>query len=138
MTMGYGDHKYAKSGIQSPMETKEFEDDPNLYVLKPVEDALFLPEVWQVKVGAVFDNILICDDPEYAEDVVQEVFTNIEVHIWLQMLLIQIEILHLGNVAYYICGFELDGRTWSTSVALHRSFHIGFHNGYNFSSRYQC
>lgn len=33
----------------------------------------------QVKAGAVFDNILICDDPEYAKDVVQEVFTNREV-----------------------------------------------------------
>ena len=33
----------------------------------------------QVKAGAVYDNILICDDPEYAKDVVQEIFTNIEV-----------------------------------------------------------
>ena len=32
-----------------------------------------------MKAGAVFDNILICDDPEYAKDVVQEVFTNREV-----------------------------------------------------------
>jgi len=29
-------------------------------------------EVWQVKAGSVFDNILICDDPEYARKVVEE------------------------------------------------------------------
>lgn len=28
----------------------------------------------QVKAGSVFDNILICDDPEYARKVVQEIF----------------------------------------------------------------
>lgn len=36
--------------------------------------------IWvQVKSGSVFDNILICDDPEYAKQVVQEVFANREV-----------------------------------------------------------
>jgi calreticulin len=33
----------------------------------------------QVKGGSVFDNILICDDPEYAKQVVDEVFSNREV-----------------------------------------------------------
>ena len=33
----------------------------------------------QVKAGAVFDNVLICDEPEYAKQVVQEVFANREV-----------------------------------------------------------
>lgn len=33
----------------------------------------------QVKAGSVFDNILICDDPEYAKQVVEEVFANREV-----------------------------------------------------------
>jgi calreticulin len=33
----------------------------------------------QVKGGSVFDNILICDDPEYAKQVVDEVFANREV-----------------------------------------------------------
>jgi hypothetical protein len=33
----------------------------------------------QVKGGSVFDNILICDDPEYAKQVVEEVFANREV-----------------------------------------------------------
>lgn len=33
----------------------------------------------QVKAGSVFDNILICDEPEYAKKVVEEVFHNREV-----------------------------------------------------------
>ena len=33
----------------------------------------------QVKAGSVFDNVLICDDPEYAKQVVDEVFANREV-----------------------------------------------------------
>lgn len=33
----------------------------------------------QVKAGSVFDNILICDEPEYAKQIVAEVFANREV-----------------------------------------------------------
>ncbi|AQK87085.1 Calreticulin-3-like precursor [Zea mays] len=50
----------------------EFEDDPDLYVLKPLQYVGI--EVWQVKAGSVFDNILICDDPDYARHVVDETF----------------------------------------------------------------
>lgn len=35
--------------------------------------------MFQVKGGSVFDNVLICDDPEYAKQVVDEVFSNREV-----------------------------------------------------------
>lgn len=35
--------------------------------------------LFQVKAGSVYDNILICDDPEYAKEVVQEVLSNREV-----------------------------------------------------------
>ena len=31
------------------------------------------------KGGSVFDNVLICDDPDYAKQVVEEVFANREV-----------------------------------------------------------
>lgn len=34
----------------------------------------------QVKAGSVFDNVLIGDDPDYARQVVEEVFANREVH----------------------------------------------------------
>ena len=84
----------------------EFEDDPDLYVLRPLQyvgievwqvwnivtgqrrapsQSLFvsndLNPIWtnyyhgiQVKAGSVFDNILICDDPDYARHVVDETF----------------------------------------------------------------
>uniref|UniRef100_A0A0D9WIE2 Calreticulin n=1 Tax=Leersia perrieri TaxID=77586 RepID=A0A0D9WIE2_9ORYZ len=53
------------------IDNPEFEDDPDLYVLKPLQYVGI--EVWQVKAGSVFDNILICDDPEYARNVVDEI-----------------------------------------------------------------
>lgn len=37
--------------------------------------------IFQVKGGSVFDNVLICDDPDYAKQVVDEVFSNREVSI---------------------------------------------------------
>ncbi|WJZ88198.1 hypothetical protein VitviT2T_007523 [Vitis vinifera] len=54
------------------IDNPEFEDDPDLYVLKPIKYIGI--EVWQVKAGSVFDNILICDDPEYARQVVEDVW----------------------------------------------------------------
>ncbi|KAM1526439.1 hypothetical protein ACFX10_010759 [Malus domestica] len=59
------------------IDNPEFEDDPDLYVLKPIKYVGI--EVWQVKAGSVFDNVLICDDPDYAKQVVEEVFANREV-----------------------------------------------------------
>ncbi|KAL5998026.1 Calreticulin-3 [Asimina triloba] len=56
------------------IDNPEFEDDPDLYVLKPLRYVAI--EVWQVKAGSVFDNILICDDPEYAKQVVEETFSK--------------------------------------------------------------
>ncbi|TYK29644.1 calreticulin-3 [Cucumis melo var. makuwa] len=52
------------------IDNPEFEDDPNLYVLRPIKYVGI--EVWQVKAGSVFDNILICDDPQYAKEVVDD------------------------------------------------------------------
>ncbi|KAM7272546.1 hypothetical protein ACFE04_027209 [Oxalis oulophora] len=58
------------------IDNPEFEDDPDLYVLKPIKYVGI--EVWQVKGGSVFDNILICDDPAFAKQRVEEVFSNRE------------------------------------------------------------
>ncbi|KAJ6690941.1 CALRETICULIN AND CALNEXIN, partial [Salix koriyanagi] len=60
-----------------PFFLSEFEDDPDLYVLKPIKYVGI--EVWQVKAGSIFDNILICDDPQYARKVVEDVFHNREI-----------------------------------------------------------
>ncbi|XP_030970945.1 calreticulin-3-like [Quercus lobata] len=59
------------------IDNPEFEDDPDLYVLKPIKYVGI--EVWQVKGGSVYDNVLICDDPDYAKQVVEEVFANREI-----------------------------------------------------------
>ncbi|XP_031273549.1 calreticulin-3 [Pistacia vera] len=56
------------------IDNPEFEDDPDLYVLKPVKYVGI--EVWQVKAGSVFDNILICDDPQYAKQVVEDIWAS--------------------------------------------------------------
>ncbi|KAI5683082.1 hypothetical protein M9H77_04310 [Catharanthus roseus] len=59
------------------IDNPEFEDDPDLHVLKPIKYVGI--EVWQVKAGSVFDNILICDDPQYAKEVVREWTKNREI-----------------------------------------------------------
>ncbi|XP_050269217.1 calreticulin-3-like [Quercus robur] len=59
------------------IDNPEFEDDPDVYVLKPIKYVGI--EVWQVKGGSVYDNVLICDDPDYATQVVEEVFANREI-----------------------------------------------------------
>ncbi|WMV31701.1 hypothetical protein MTR67_025086 [Solanum verrucosum] len=58
------------------IDNPEFEDDPDLYVLRPIKHVGI--EVWQVKAGSLFDNILICDEPDYAKKVIEEVFANRE------------------------------------------------------------
>ncbi|CAN1262134.1 CRT3 [Linum perenne] len=58
------------------IDNPEFEDDPDVYVVKPIKYVGI--EVWQVKAGSVFDNVLICDDPEYAKEVVQDILSNRE------------------------------------------------------------
>ncbi|XP_030934684.1 calreticulin-3-like isoform X1 [Quercus lobata] len=67
------DYKGKTPWIDNP----EFEDDPNVYGLKPIKHVGI--EVWQVKGGSVYDNVLICDDPDYATQVVEEVFANREI-----------------------------------------------------------
>ncbi|KAL5990857.1 Calreticulin-3 [Asimina triloba] len=56
------------------IDNPEFEDDPDLYVLKPVKYVGI--EVWQVKAGSIFDNILVCDDPEYAKQVLEDTWAK--------------------------------------------------------------
>ncbi|KAL5214504.1 hypothetical protein ABZP36_003656 [Zizania latifolia] len=52
-------------------------------VLKPLKYVGI--EVWQVKAGSVFDNILICDNPKYARKVAEETWgANREVKILIE------------------------------------------------------
>ncbi|KAG8363891.1 hypothetical protein BUALT_Bualt19G0069700 [Buddleja alternifolia] len=47
-----------------------FKDDPDLYVFPKLKYVGI--ELWQVKSGTLFDNVLVCDDPEYAKKLAEE------------------------------------------------------------------
>ncbi|CAG7900103.1 unnamed protein product [Brassica rapa] len=64
--------KWKNPWIDNPGMLFKFEDDPDLYVLKPIKYIGI--EVWQVKAGSIFDNILITDDPQYARSMVDDYF----------------------------------------------------------------
>jgi calreticulin len=52
------------------IDNPEFQDDPDIYVFGPLK--YFGIELWQVKAGSIFDNILITDDPDYAKSFAEE------------------------------------------------------------------
>ncbi|CAM8928515.1 unnamed protein product [Rhodiola kirilowii] len=52
------------------IDNPEFKDDPDLYVYPNLKYVGI--ELWQVKSGSLFDNILITDDPEYAKKFAEE------------------------------------------------------------------
>jgi calreticulin len=53
------------------IENPDFVDDKELYnVVK--DNGLVGFELWQVKAGTIFDNILVCDDPAYAKSVAEK------------------------------------------------------------------
>eukprot|EP00249_Psilotum_nudum_P013705 c24465_g1_i5 orf=250-1374(+) len=60
-----------KGKWKAPMiNNPDFEDDPELYVFTGLKYVGF--ELWQVKAGSLFDNVLVCDDPEYAKKFADE------------------------------------------------------------------
>ncbi|KAK8970944.1 Calreticulin-1 [Platanthera guangdongensis] len=62
---------------KAPMiDNPEFEDDPYIYVYPNLRYVGI--ELWQVRAGTLFDNILICDDPEYAKKVAEETWGEIK------------------------------------------------------------
>ncbi|CAN6575786.1 unnamed protein product [Malus baccata var. baccata] len=52
------------------IDNPEFKDDPELYVYPNLKYVGI--ELWQVKSGTLFDNILIAEDPEYAKQLAEE------------------------------------------------------------------
>ncbi|EIE21635.1 calreticulin 2, calcium-binding protein [Coccomyxa subellipsoidea C-169] len=52
------------------IDNPEFEDDEEVYLLPPLKFVGF--ELWQVKSGTIFDNILVTDDVEYAARFAEE------------------------------------------------------------------
>ncbi|CAN1161931.1 unnamed protein product [Linum perenne] len=64
-----------KGKWKAPMiDNPEFKDDPEIYVFPNLKYVGI--ELWQVKSGTLFDNVLICDDPEYAKKFAEETWAK--------------------------------------------------------------
>ena len=59
--------KYKGKWVAPMIDNPDFKDDPELYVFPSLKYLGI--ELWQVKSGTLFDNILVSDDPEYAKTV---------------------------------------------------------------------
>ncbi|MQM13058.1 hypothetical protein Taro_045980 [Colocasia esculenta] len=60
-----------KGKWRAPMiDNPDFKDDPEIYVFPDLKYVGI--ELWQVKSGSIFDNILVTDDPEYAVKLAEE------------------------------------------------------------------
>jgi hypothetical protein len=61
-----GDYVSVMQGVwMAPMiENPDFKDDPHLYKLPPIKYLGF--ELWQVKSGSIFDNVVISDSIDEA------------------------------------------------------------------------
>merc|ERR1712196_284480 len=60
-------NKAYKGKWEAPdIDNPDFVDDPELYAVVK-DNGLVGFELWQVKAGSIFDNILVCDDPDFAK-----------------------------------------------------------------------
>ncbi|CAN6971610.1 unnamed protein product [Brassica rapa subsp. trilocularis] len=66
-----------KGKWKAPMiDNPDFKDDPELYVFPKL---MYVGvELWQVKSGSLFDNVLVCDDPEYAKQLAEETWGKLK------------------------------------------------------------
>ncbi|XP_074578025.1 calreticulin-like [Curcuma longa] len=58
------------------IDNPDFKDDPYIYAYSNLRYVGF--ELWQVKAGSIFDNILVCDDPEYAKKFAEETWGKLK------------------------------------------------------------
>jgi len=61
---------YKGKWIHPEIDNPEYTPDANLYRYKDISHIGL--DLWQVKSGTIFDNILICDDPEFAKQYVKD------------------------------------------------------------------
>ncbi|KAJ0976346.1 hypothetical protein J5N97_018311 [Dioscorea zingiberensis] len=60
-----------KGKWKAPMiDNPEYKEVPDLYVFPNLKYVGI--ELWQVKSGTLFDNVLVCDDPEYAKKLAED------------------------------------------------------------------
>jgi len=57
---------YKGAWVHPEIDNPEYSEDPNLYLYKDIAAVGF--DLWQVKSGSIFDNILVTDDEKAAED----------------------------------------------------------------------
>jgi len=66
-----------KGKWEAPLiDNPDFKDDPELYVFPKLKYVGL--ELWQVKSGSLFDNVLICDDPDYAKKLADETWGKLK------------------------------------------------------------
>ncbi|WOL16433.1 calreticulin-like [Canna indica] len=58
------------------IDNPNFKDDPYIYAYSNLRYVGI--ELWQVKSGTLFDNILVCDDPEYAKKLADETWGKLK------------------------------------------------------------
>lgn len=63
---------YKGPWIHPEIDNPDYQPDDKLYLQTDIAGAGF--DLWQVKSGTIFDNILITDDPEYAKQYAEETF----------------------------------------------------------------
>jgi len=63
---------YKGPWIHPEIDNPDYVADKDLYLMKDIAGAGF--DLWQVKSGTIFDNVLITDDPEYAKKFGEETF----------------------------------------------------------------
>ncbi|KAH7678634.1 Calreticulin protein [Dioscorea alata] len=64
-----------KGKWKAPMiDNPDYKDDPDIYVFPNLKYVGI--ELWQVKSGTLFDNILVCNDPVYAKELAEETWNK--------------------------------------------------------------
>jgi len=58
------------------IDNPDYKDDPYIYAFDSLKHIGI--ELWQVKSGTLFDNILITDDPEYAKKFAEETWAKLK------------------------------------------------------------
>ena len=65
---------YKGPWVHPEIDNPEYEEDPNLYLFKDIGAIGF--DLWQVKSGTIFDNVLITDSVQSAEDFANETWAK--------------------------------------------------------------
>ena len=60
--------------VHPEIDNPEYSEDPNLYLYKDIGVIGF--DLWQVKAGTIFDNVLITDSVERAEELAKETWVK--------------------------------------------------------------